>query len=188
MPRTLPLPKANPTPNQVEEEEKEKEEAAKQEDLEEQRERFIADQVAEALGEAPETDLERERRLRRDRISQMYRSSLRRMTHWQTMNAWDNCMKEFKTRRRINRTLEKAPRRLGRVRLVSCVRRWLSDWQAAEAALDNSVWGTKLREGPFSVCIGTLRVDYVRTTEAHFVRFDLHRTPCLRPLRSLYAA
>ena len=55
-------------------------------------------------------------------------------------------MKEFKTRRRINRTLEKAPRRLGRVRLVSCVRRWLSDWQAAEAALDNSVWGTKLRE------------------------------------------
>ena len=68
------------------------------------------------------------------------------MTHWQTMNAWDNCMKELKMRRRINRTLAKAPRRLGRVRLMSCVRRWLSDWQAAEAALDNSVWGTKLRE------------------------------------------
>ena len=68
------------------------------------------------------------------------------MSHWQTMHAWENCLIELQTRKRIQRTLARAPKRLGRVRLVSCVRRWLADWQAAEAALDNSVWGTRLRE------------------------------------------
>ena len=69
------------------------------------------------------------------------------MSHWQTMHAWENCLIELQTRKRIQRTLARAPKRLGRVRLVSCVRRWLADWQAAEAALDNSVWGTRLGLG-----------------------------------------
>ena len=69
------------------------------------------------------------------------------MSHWQTMHAWENCLIELQTRKRIQRTLARAPKRLGRVRLVSCVRRWLADWQAAEAALDNSVWGTRFGLG-----------------------------------------